>query len=157
MTVKECILKLYTEEHLKQKDIADIIKKSKQYVSEVLRNEPRALVEKENRKKESKKRKKEYNKKYFETYIRKAKRNANEEREEYYKLLAIINKDNEKLSTKKEMSDLEFVKWNRSAYDYASNSSGLVLKKEINATYDVPKKVDNIVNASSILNKRIYV
>lgn len=38
MNTKYIIIKLFFEEHLKQKDIANIIKKSPQYVSEVLKN-----------------------------------------------------------------------------------------------------------------------
>jgi hypothetical protein len=156
MTEKEYILKLFTEDHLKQKEIALIIKKSEQHVSDVLKNETKAIEEKANRKRESKEKKKAYNRKYNETYVRKSKSKSDEEREEYEKLLADIDKDNEKLSTKKEMSDLAFAEWNRSAYGYSNNSSGLELKKEINATCDVPKKVENIVNASSIKGNTVY-
>lgn len=100
--------------------------------------------------------KKAYNRRYLETYIRKSKSKANEEREEYQKLLATIDNDNEKLSTKKEMSDLAFAEWNRSAYGYSNNTSGLVLKNEINATCDVPKRVENVVHASSIKENTVY-
>ena len=62
----------------------------------------------------------------------------------------MINRDNELLSTKAEMSDIDFAKWNRSVYGYAKKSSNLVLKKGINATFDVLKTVGNIVHASSI-------
>ena len=78
------------------------------------------------------------------------------EQEEYQKLLATIDNDNEKLSTKKEMSDLAFAEWNRSAYGYSNNTSGLVLKNEINATCDVPKRVENVVHASSIKGNTVY-
>ena len=58
---------------------------------------------------------------------------------------------------KDEMSDIDFAKWNRSVYEYAKKSSNLVLKKGINATFDVPKTVGNIVHASSIRSSRVFV
>lgn len=156
MVEEEYILKLFTEEHLKQKEIAVIIKKSEQHVSDVLKHEPKAIDEKTKRSLESKEKKKAYNRRYYETYVRKSKSKANEEREEYQKLLATIDKDNKKLSTKKEMSDLAFTEWNRSVYGYSNKTSGLVLKKEKNATCDVPKKIENVVHASSIKGNTIY-
>ena len=37
----EVILKMYFEEHMKQKDIADFLKVSAEYVSKVVRNDDR--------------------------------------------------------------------------------------------------------------------
>ena len=156
MTEEEYILKLFTVDKLKQKEIAVIINKSAQHVSDVLKFEPKAIEEKKRRSFESKEKKKAYNRRYHETYIRKSKSKANEEREEYQKLLATIDNDNEKLSTKKEMSDLAFAEWNRSAYGYSNNTSGLVLKKEINATCDVPKRIENVVHACSIKGNTVH-
>ena len=68
-----------------------------------------------------------------------------------------INKDNEYLSTKKEISDLAFVKWNRDMFRYDKNSSNLILRKGFKFAFDVPKRVSNVVNANSIKSKRIYV
>lgn len=70
MNTKYIIIKLFFEEHLKQKDIANIIKKSPQYVSEVLKNHSDTKDEKNIRHEQSLERKKEYNKKYYETYNR---------------------------------------------------------------------------------------
>ncbi|MBQ9658060.1 MAG: hypothetical protein IJV31_04745, partial [Clostridia bacterium] len=110
--------------------------------------------EKQYKKQQSLERKKAYNKEYSKSYVRNAK--EKEDREEYYKLLARIDKDNKVLSTKTEMSDVDFAKWNRSIYDYANNSSNLVVKKDINVTFDVPKIVRNVVQASSIRSSRVY-
>ena len=54
------------------------------------------------------------------------------------------------------MSDIDFVKWNRSIFGYAKNSSHLVLKKGIKVTADVPRIVKNIVHASSIRSSNVY-
>lgn len=50
MSNKEQILNLYYNEHLKQKEIADIIGTSTQYVSKVVRADSRIKQEKECRK-----------------------------------------------------------------------------------------------------------
>ena len=42
-------------------------------------------------------------------------------------MLIQINKDNEYLSTKKEISDIDFAQWNRGMYEYDKNSSDLIL------------------------------
>ena len=50
------------------------------------------------------------------------------------------------MSTKKKESDLQDAKWNRSVYEYAENSSDLVLSKGFKYACDVPKRVSNIIN-----------
>lgn len=67
------------------------------------------------------------------------------------------NQASKELSYSNEISDLSFVKWNRDMYRYDKNSSDLVLKRGFKFTFDVPKRVSNIVNASSVKSKRIYV
>ena len=42
-------------------------------------------------------------------------------------------------------------------FRYDKNSSDLVLKKGFKFAFNVPKRVSNIVNASSVKSKRIYV
>ena len=68
-----------------------------------------------------------------------------------------INKDNEYLSTKTQISDLDFAKWNRGMFQYDKNSSDLVLRRGFKYAFDVPKRISNVINASCIRNKRIYV
>ena len=152
--VKQEIIRLYYEEHKRPSEIAPIIKKTPQYVSKIVTKDKRYKKEKQYKKQQSLERKKAYNREYSKSYVRNAK--EKEDREEYYKLLARIDKDNKVLSTKTEMSDVDFAKWNRSIYDYANNSSNLVVKKDINVTFDVPKIVRNVVQASSIRSSRVY-
>ena len=152
--VKQEIIRLYYEEHKRPSEIAPIIKKTPQYVSKSVTKDKRYKKEKQYKKQQSLERKKAYNREYSKSYVRNAK--EKEDREEYYKLLARIDKDNKVLSTKTEMSDVDFAKWNRSIYDYANNSSNLVVKKDINVTFDVPKIVRNVVQASSIRSSRVY-
>ena len=69
----------------------------------------------------------------------------------------MLPKEETYLSTKTEMSDLDFAKWNRQMFRYDKNSSDLVLRRGFTFACDVPKQIRNVVNASSIKNKRIYV
>ena len=65
--------------------------------------------------------------------------------------MLLINNDNVILSTKKKASDLQDAKWNRSVYEYDENSSDLVLNPNVNAGYNLAKRVRNIVNPDSIM------
>ena len=55
------------------------------------------------------------------------------------------------------VSRVKYAKWNRSAYNYDDNTSDLVLKDNINAGYNVAKRVSNIVNPDMIKSKKIFV
>ena len=152
--VKQEIIRLYYEEHKRPSEIAPIIEKTPQYVSKIATKDERYENEKQHRKMQSLEKKKAYNRKYCKTYVRNAKEKEN--REEYYKLLATIDKDNKMLSTKKDISDIDFAKWNRSIFGYAKKSSHLVLKKGFKVTSDVPRVVRNIVHPSSIRSSKVY-
>lgn len=153
MTKKEEILQMYFGDHKKQESIAELVGVSQSYISQVIQKDSRYTKEKETRHKESMQKKVEYNKEYNKTYIRKRKNNVIEE---YYALLELLKKDNKFLSTKYEMLDIAFAKWNRSIYQYDKNSSNLVLKRGINVTKDVPRVVRNVVKASSIKSSNVY-
>ena len=153
MTKKEEILQMYFGDHKKQESIAELVGVSQSYISQVIQKDSRYTKEKETRHKKSMQKKAEYNKEYNKTYIRKRKNNVIEE---YYALLELLKKDNKFLSTKYEMSDIAFAKWNRSIYQYDKNSSNLVLKRGINVTKDVPRVVRNVVKASSIKSSNVY-
>ena len=60
MSNKEQILNLYYNEHLKQKEIADIVGTSTQYVSKVVRTDSRIKQEKECRKQTNSEKRKIY-------------------------------------------------------------------------------------------------
>lgn len=144
------IIMLFYEEHKRPTDIAKELKVSKPYITKVIKKDERYIKEKEYRKNISK----ENHKACKRNYINKRRQT---EKQEYQAMIIQINKDNEYLSTKIEMSDLDFAKWNRQMFRYDKNSSNLVLRKGFTFACDVPKKIRNVVNASSIRNKRIYV
>lgn len=112
--VKQTIIRLYYDEHKRPSEIALIIGNTPQYVSKIATKDKRYKAEKQYRKRKSLEKKKAYNREYNKTHVRNAK--EKEDREEYYKLLATIDRDNKILSTKTEMSDIDFAKWNRSIF-----------------------------------------
>ena len=144
------IIMLFYEEHKRPTDIAKELKVSKPYITKVIQKDERYIKEKEYRRDISK----ENHKVCKRNYINKRRQT---EKQEYQAMIIQINKDNEYLSTKTEMSDLDFAKWNRQMFRYDKNSSNLVLRKGFTFACDVPKQIRNVVNASSIKNKRIYV
>ncbi len=150
---KDKIIELFFIEHLKPVDIAKKLKVGMPYITKIIQKDPRYIDEKEARKSENK----EKNKIQKRIYAQNRREKEKQEKLEYQAMLIQINKDNEYLSTKKEISDIEFAKWNRGMYDYDKNSSDLILKKGFKFAMDVPKRVSNVVNASSVKSKRIYV
>ena len=144
------IIILFYEEHKRPTDIAKELKVSKPYIIKVIQKDERYIKEKEYRSNLSK----ENHKVCKRNYINKRRQ---KEKLEYQAMIIQINKDNEYLSTKKEISDLAFVKWNRDMFRYDKNSSNLILRKGFKFAFDVPKRVSNVVNANSIKSKRIYV
>lgn len=150
---KDKIIELFFTEHLKPVDIARKLKVGMPYITKIIQKDSRYIDEKEARKSENKEKSKIQKRIYAQNRREKEK----QEKLEYQAMLMQINKDNEYLSTKNEISDMQFAKWNRGMYDYDGNSSDLILKKGFKFTMDVPKRVSNIVNASSIKSKKIYV
>lgn len=137
------ITRLFYDEHLRPTDIAKQIGVGKSYITKIIQKDKRYIEEKEYRATKSKERHKICKRNYINK-----KRQA--DKQEYQVMLIQINKDNEYLSTKKEISDIDFAKWNRGMYDYDKKSSDIVLKSGIVSGYNVCKRVRNVVNPSCI-------
>ena len=137
------ITRLFYEKHLRPTDIAKQIGVGKSYITKIIQKDERYIKEKEYRATQSKERHKVCKRNYINK-----KRQA--DKQEYQAMLIQINKDNEYLSNKNAISDINFAKWNRGMYDYDKKSSNLVLKNGINVGFDVPRKVSNVVNPSCI-------
>ena len=146
----EDIIRLFYEEHKRPTDIAEELEVSKSYITKVIKKDERYDEEKEYRKNISK----ENHKVCKRNYINKKRQT---EKQEYQAMIIQINKDNEYLSTKTQISDLDFAKWNRGMFQYDKNSSDLVLKRGFKFAFDVPKRVSNVINANCIRKKRICV
>lgn len=143
MEKKDEIIKLFYEEHLKPTEIAKKFNVCNSYITKIIQKDERYGIEKENRRMESKERHKESKRNYINN-VRQA------QRVEYQAMLNQIDNDNKYLSTRSETSDLKYVEWNRSAFEYDNNSSDLVLKKGLNAGFAVCKRISNIIDPSFI-------
>lgn len=137
------ITRLFYNEHLRPTDIAKQIGVSKSYVTKIIQKDERYIKEKEYRSTQSRERHKVCKRNYINK-----KRQA--DKQEYQSMIIQINKDNEYLSTRKEISDIDFAKWNRGMYDYDKKNGDLVLKNGIVTGYNVCKRVKNVVNPSCI-------
>ena len=90
---QENILDLYYNKHLKQKDIANIVGVSKQYVSKVVNSDSRCKKEKQLRKDKNAITRKDYMKGYFKNYVR-----LKKEDNSYEQLKALQYQDSLELS-----------------------------------------------------------
>ena len=147
---KDKIIELFFTEHLRPVDISKKLKVGMPYITKIIQKDSRYIEEKEARKLENKEKNKIQKRMY-------AQNKRQKEKQEYQKLLVQINRDNEYLSTKKKENNLQFAKWNRSAYEYDKDSSDLVLKEDLNTGFNVAKRVSNIVNPNTIKSNKIYV
>lgn len=153
MSNKEQILNLYYNEHLKQKEIADIVGTSTQYVSKVVRVDSRIKQEKECRKQTNSEKRKIYMQNYFKTYSRPKKVDL-----AYQQMIAQLEQDILELSLKNNnISDYAFAKWNSSAY-HTNSKGNLVLNRNLKVGFDVPKSINmNIkVPTQKYKNRCVY-
>ena len=152
MTNKDKILDLYYNEHLKQKEIADIVGTSTQYVSKVVRADKRNKEEKEKRKTENSENRKVYIQEYFKTYNR-PKKDDNS----YEQMVAQQIQDSLELSFSSNIiSDYAFAKWNSSAY-HTNSKGNLVLNRNLKVGFDVPKSINMNIKVPTQKYKNRYV
>lgn len=137
LITKEEILKLYFEDKLKQCEIAKLLKVSKQYVSKVILNDSRFSNEKKERKRKSMLYRKEYQQNYQKNYKRKIIKDDSKE------ILKVIheNASRELSGSYHYISNDTLVYSNISAY-HINKKGNLVLNKNINATYDIPRMLN---------------
>lgn len=141
MDIKEQILDLYYNQHLKQNEIAKIIGTSNQYVSKIVKSDNRINSEKEKRKLENKEKRTIYLQEYFKTYNKPKKEDTL-----YQELQELQKQDALELSyTSFTISDYNFAKWNLSAY-HTNKKGNLVLNRNVVTGYDVPKSIKMTVN-----------
>lgn len=134
---QENILDLYYNKHLKQKDIANIVGVSKQYVSKVVNSDSRCKKEKQLRKDRNAFTRKDYMKGYFKNYVR-----SKKEDNSYEQLKALQYQDSLELSYfSSYMNDYAFAKYNSSIYHRDKNGN-LRLSKGIKVCNDVPKIIN---------------
>ena len=137
------IIKLFYEEHKRPTDIAEQVGVANSYVTKVIQKDKRYIEEKQHRKEENKENHKVSKRRYIQ-------KRREREKQEYLAMVVQINRDNNYLSTKKQVSDIAFAKWNRGMFEYDKHSSDLVLRNGITTGYNVPKRVGNVVSADMI-------
>ncbi len=133
--LKDEILKLYFIDKLKQKDIANKLQVSKYIISRTVSKDCRYQDEKERRKQENKAKNREATIKYMNN-----KRKSNET--EYYYMKMQHQQDIRELSgAKKSINNRAYRNWNSSAYRYNKKTKSYILRDDITAGFDVPKKI----------------
>lgn len=142
MTKKEIILNMFYEEKIKQESIATEFGCSQQYISKIIRQDPRYKEFKKQQKLENAEYRKQYQKDYQTEYGKTRIRKSAKELAEYQALQVQLAQDGQELSFKKKMDDLTFAKCNRSIYE-TTNDGNLKLKDDMKGkvTYDVPKRI----------------
>ena len=149
---KKIIIEKFYNEHLKPSVIAKELEVNSSYVTKIIQKDSRYIEEKEYKANNSKENRKVSKREWIK---KKRKSESDNQLDEYVKMQH--NQARKELSYSSEMSDLVFAIWNRGMFQYDKNSSELVLKKGFKFNLDVPKRVSNVVNASSIKSKKIYV
>ena len=130
LDMKEQILDLYFNKHLKQKEIAEIIHSSQQYISKIVKKDERYKTEKISRKSINSEKRKIAQADYQKNYVRKKNKDI-----AYEQLLAQQKQD------AIELSDYACRKANSSIYHYNSKRNQYVMIKGIKASIDLPRRI----------------
>ena len=131
------IIKLYYEDNLTQKEIAEKLGITQGYISQVIKKDERYIIHKEEKHQKSLEKKAIYNKEYYKTYERPKK-----DDDSYKQLQAQRDKDTAELSSEVGyISDYDYAKWNPNAYEVDKNGN-LKLVKGLKVSIDVPKTVN---------------
>ena len=134
---KEEIAKLYYEDNLTQREIAEKLGITQGYVSQVIKEDERYTIHKKEKHQKSLEKKTIYNKEYYKTYERPKK-----DDDSYKQLQAQLDKDTAELSSAGGyISDSDYAKWNPNAYEVDKNGN-LKLVKGLKTSIDVPKIVN---------------
>ena len=137
MDKKEQILDLYFNKHLKQKDISEFVNATQQYISKIIKTDERYEKEKASRKTTNAEKRKITQAEYQKNYIRK-----NHNKLEYEQLLAVLTQDAIELSYDAHpLSNYACKKANSSIYRFNKKKNQYVMKKDINASIDLPRRI----------------
>lgn len=133
---KEIIIKYFFIEHLKVKEIAEIVHTSSSYITKVIKQDSRYIEEKESRINKSKeKRKKDQNKFAKEKREKIRICNNNDFIEEQHRQASF------ELSQTRHLSNENYRKWNCSAYKYNPSKHRYEFDEKLGRSADVPKYI----------------
>lgn len=138
MSNKTDIITLYYEEKLNIVEISNKLSISKQYVSKIIKTDPRHITEKETRKEINKKERS--NK--LKTYI-KNRRNTQKENNSLEVLAWQHAQASAELSGRKFINNRAFRNWNSSIYQFHKKTTEYRVKSEFKdkVSYAIPKKI----------------
>lgn len=136
MSKKQNILTLYYEQNISIAKIADEVQVSRPYITKVIKTDERYISKKEKQKEETRQRKKAYTKNKMQ------KTREVKYREEALLKQQHIQATQELSGSKYTISNRAFKKCNSSIYRYNPKSKTYNLIRGINASKDVPKKID---------------
>lgn len=136
--LKENIIDLFYIEHLKVKEISEIVNVSSAYITKVIKQDARYLQEKEERKSASKEKRKIAQ----NTYV-KNKREKQRIEDNYLAVQAQHEQATRELSKSKHLSNENFRKWNYSAYKYNPSKRRFEFDEKLGRAADVPKYIND--------------
>ncbi len=137
MKKQELIKDLYFNKKNTQKEIAEMLDVSTQYVSKILLQDNSYKQEKERRKLESKIKHTQNTIKHINN--KRKLKNVNMDYDTLKKLHIDASRE---LSGRSVISNKAFRNWNTSAYKYNYKTKSYILKKDIITGFDVPKRVN---------------
>ena len=131
------IIKLYYEDNLTQKEVAEKLGITQGYISQVIKKDERYIIHKEEKHQKSLEKKAIYNKEYYKTYERPKK-----DDDSYKQLQAQLDKDTAELSSAGGyISNYDYAKWNPNTYEGDKNGDlKLVKGLKVGRAYRIPKR-----------------
>lgn len=136
MENKEKILEMYFNNHMKQTQISAQLNVSQQYISKIIKQDERHVLEKDTRKTINANNRKITQLEYQKNYTRKSVKDNS-----YEQMLAQQKQDAMELSYSNEISDYTFAKWNLSAY-HTNKKGNLAINRNLAVSVDVPRTVN---------------
>ena len=133
---KENIINLFYIEHLKVKEISEIVNVSSAYITKVIKQDARYIQEKEYRKSASKEKRKIAQK----TFI-KNKREKQRIDDNYSIVQCQHEQATRELSKSKHLSNENYRRWNYSAYKYNPSKRRYEFDSSLGRAADVPKYI----------------
>ena len=133
---KENIIELFYIEHLKVKEISEIVNTSSAYITKIIKQDARYLQEKEYRKNASKQKRK-----IDQNNFIKNKREQQRFEDNYSIVQAQHEQATRELSKSKHLSNENYRKWNCSAYKYNPSKRRYEFDETLGRAADVPKYI----------------
>lgn len=136
MENKEKIIELYYMNHLKIKEIQDLLKISSAYISKIIKTDSRYETEKVYRKELSSK-----NRKIAQNNFMKNKREKQRIEDNYSIVQVQHEQASRELSKSKHLTNENYRKWNTSAYKYNPSKKRYEFDDKLGRSADVPKYI----------------